>query len=91
MYILFRGKYVKPLIELLGYKANSLTIDTHFTNNIGWFLGTWWYTPKNLLEHIEIDKQLVITKKDYQKLLALIPMVDNPIEAFEMIYGEYFK
>lgn len=90
MFILLRGKYVKPLINLLGYKANSLTIDTHYTNSIKALLGNWDFTPKYLIEYGNIDKQIVITKKDYQRLLALIPIVDSPIEAFEMIYGEYF-
>lgn len=81
--ILFRGKYVKPLIELLNKKGNHIFLaeyidgsrDLIFRNTIP------------LLEEYPY-RQIVITKKDYKRLLILIGIMDNPLEAFESIYYE---
>lgn len=79
--ILFRGKYVKPLIELLNEGGNYIILvkyddeskGLHFRNTIPF-----------LVEHTYT--QLVITKKDYNRLLTLLSIMDNPLEAFESIY-----
>ena len=79
--ILFRGKYVKPLIELLNENAKHIFLvkymsgrrELAFKNTIP-FLGG--------INH----KQIVITKKDYNRLLTLLSIMDNPLEAFESIY-----
>lgn len=79
--ILFRGKYVKPLIELLNENGKHIFF-------VEYLSGT-----KNLLFRNTIPflaskdyKQIVITKKDYNRLLILLSIMDNPLEAFESIY-----
>lgn len=79
--ILFRGKYVKPIIELLNENGKHIFL-------IEYLSGTRELTFRNVIPFMEtIDyKQLVITKKDYKRLLVLISIMDNPLEAFESIY-----
>lgn len=79
--ILFRGKYVKPIIELLNEKGKHIFL-------IEYLSGTRELKFRNVIPFMEtIDyKQLVITKKDYKRLLVLISIMDNPLEAFESIY-----
>lgn len=79
--ILFRGKYVKPLIELLNESGNHILLVEYLSGS------------KNLIFRNTIPflttidyKQLVITKKDYNRLRTLISIMDNPLEAFESIY-----
>lgn len=81
--ILFRGKYVKPLIELLNEKGNHI------------FLAIFHNERKELEFRNTIPvltqmkyKQIVITKKDYNRLRTLLSIMDNPLEAFESIYYE---
>ena len=82
--ILFRGKYVKPIIELLNKDENHLFLVKYDDGSKGLFfrkviplLGEYTY------------KQVVITKKDYNRLRTLISIMDNPLESFESIYYEY--
>lgn len=84
--ILFRGKYVKPLIELMNEKGNHI------------FLVEFISGRRELAFKITIPiltemkyKQIVITKKEYQKIIALLPLIDKPIEVFEMVYPNYFE
>lgn len=79
--ILFRGKYVKPLIELLNENGNYIFLAKYLD-------GSKELVFRNtipLLEEYQY-RQLVITKKDYKRLLVLIGIMDNPLEAFESIY-----
>lgn len=79
--ILFRGKYVKPLIELLNEKGNHIFL-------IEYLSGSRDLIVRSIIPSMaSIDyKQLVITKKEYKRLLVLISIMDNPLEAFESIY-----
>ena len=84
--ILFRGKYVKPLIELLNENGNHIFLVKYMSGIKKLKFRSVIPSPKPF-EY----KQLVITKKEYQKIIALLPLVDKPIEAFEMVYPEYFE
>ena len=79
--ILFRGKYVKPLIELLNEEGKHIFL-------IEYLSGSKNLIFRNTIPYMAtIDyKQLVITKKDYKRLLVLLSIMDNPLEAFESIY-----
>ena len=80
--ILFRGKYVKPLMELLNKKGNHMFL-------IEFLGGSRELRFRNTIPVlIEVEyKQIVITKKDYKRLIVLIGIMDNPLEAFESIYS----
>ena len=80
--ILFRGKYVKPLMELLNKKGNHMFL-------IEFLGGSRELRFRNTIPVlIEVEyKQIVITKKDYKRLIVLIAIMDNPLEAFESIYS----
>ena len=80
--ILFRGKYVKPLMELLNKKGNHMFL-------IEFLGGSRELRFRNTIPVlIEVEyKQIVITKKDYKRLIVLIGSMDNPLEAFESIYS----
>lgn len=88
IHILLLGKYVKPLIELIDLHTETITILKD-----GGYVGLieWTCNKKALMKGHRITNQIIITKKEYQKLIALIPMVDSPIDAFVMIYGEYLN
>ena len=79
---LFRGKYVKPLMELLNKKGNHMFL-------IEFLGGSRELRFRNTIPVlIEVEyKQIVITKKDYKRLIVLIGIMDNPLEAFESIYS----
>lgn len=79
--ILFRGKYVKPLIELLNEKGKHIFL-------IEFISGRRELNFRNTIPFLEgiNSKQIVITKKDYNRLLVLLSIMDNPLEAFESIY-----
>ena len=80
--ILFRGKYVKPLIELLNENGNHMFL-VKYMNGIKKLKFRSVIPSLKPFEH----KQLVITKKDYKRLIVLIGIMDNPLEAFESIYS----
>ena len=79
--ILFRGKYVKPIIELLNEKGQHIFL-------IEYLSGRRELAFRNTIPFLEgiNTKQIVITKKDYKRLLVLLSIMDNPLEAFESIY-----
>ena len=79
--ILFRGKYVKPLIELLNEKGKHVFL-------VEYMSGRRELVFRNTIPFLEgiNPKQIVITKKDYKRLLVLLSIMDNPLEAFESIY-----
>lgn len=79
--ILFRGKYVKPLIELLNENGKHIFLSKYLDGS----RGLDFRNTIPLLEEYPY-RQLVITKKDYKRLLVLISIMDNPLEAFESIY-----
>ena len=78
---LFRGKYVKPLIELLDKNGNHiLLIQRYNGSRVLLYRNNIPVIPK------EGYKQIVITEKDYKRLLTLLNIMENPLEAFESIY-----
>ena len=79
--ILFRGKYVKPVIELINESGNHIFLVEYLS---GYRELSFRYTIPFLKE--AEYKQIVITKKDYNRLLTLLSIMDNPLEAFESIY-----
>ena len=87
MIVLLDGIYVKPLIDLMGLDCKSIVLFTHYYKS----LSCWWDSPSKMRESFRLDDEIVITKKEYQKIIALLPLVDKPIEAFEMVYPEYFE
>ena len=87
MLILLDGIYVKPLIDSLGLDCECITLVTHGHKSIN----CWWNTPSSIGRSLRIDDVIVITKKEYQKIIALLPLVDKPIEVFEMVYPNYFE
>ena len=79
--ILFKGKYVKPLIELLGEKGEYIFL-------LRYMNGTNDLQFRKIMPLLMNNdyKQIVITKKDYKRLIVLLSIMDNPLEAFESIY-----
>lgn len=79
--ILFRGKYVKPIIELMNEKANHIFLIEYLSERRELVF-------RNTIPSLSTKdyKQIVITKKDYNRLLTLLSIMDNPLEAFESIY-----
>ena len=79
--ILFRGKYVKPLIELLNENGKHIFLVEYLSGNKELVI-------RNTIPFLEgiNPKQIVITKKDYNRLRTLLSIMDNPLEAFESIY-----
>lgn len=86
MLILLDGIYVKPLIDLMGLDCECITMVTHDYKSIN----CWWDSPSGMRRSLRLDDEIVITKKEYQKIIALLPLVDKPIEVFEMVYPDYF-
>lgn len=79
--ILLRGKYVKPIIELLNEEGKHIFLIEYLSGSKDLIF------RDNIPSMPTIDyKQLVITKKDYKRLLVLLSIMDNPLEAFESIY-----
>lgn len=79
--ILFRGKYVKPIIELINEDGNHIFLLEYLSGDREL---SFKYTIPFLTT---IDyKQIVITEKDYKRLLTLLNIMENPLEAFESIY-----
>ena len=87
MIVLLDGIYVKPLIALMGLNCESIVLFTHNYKSIS----RWWDSPSGMRRSLRLDSEIVITKKEYQKIIALLPLVDKPIEVFEMVYPEYFE
>lgn len=79
--ILFRGKYVKPIIELLNENGKHIFLVEYLSGNKELVI-------RNTIPFLEgiNPKQIVITKKDYNRLRTLLSIMDNPLEAFESIY-----
>lgn len=79
--ILFRGKYVKPLIELLNEKGKHIFITEYLD-------GSRELKFRHTMPFLTEDEyiQIFINKKDYTRLLTLLSIMDNPLEAFESIY-----
>ena len=76
------GKNILPLMELLNKKGNHMFL-------IEFLGGSRELRFRNTIPVlIEVEyKQIVITKKDYKRLIVLIGIMDNPLEAFESIYS----
>ena len=79
--ILFRGKYVKPLIELLDRNGKHLLLVSFYDGSSSLMI-----RDNNPLLDAHEYSQVVITKKDYKRLLVLLNIMDNPLEAFKSIY-----
>lgn len=87
MIVLLDGIYVKPLIDLMGLDCESISLVTHDYKS----MSCWWHSPSQLKRSLRLDDEIVITKKEYQKIIALLPIVDKQIEVFEMVYPKYFE
>lgn len=87
MIVLLDGIYVKPLINLMGLDCECITLVTHGYKAIS----CWWDSPSGMRRSLRLDDEIVITKKEYQKIVGLLPLVDKPIEVFEMVYPDYFN
>ena len=88
MNVLLDGIYVKPLIDLMGLDCESIVLFTYKNYKS---ISRFWHSPSVIRRNLRIDDEIVITKKEYQKIIALLPLVDKPIEAFEMVYPDYFN
>ena len=86
MLILLDGIYVKPLIDLMGLNCECIVLFTHDYK----LISRWHDSPSEMRKTLRIDDEIVITKEEYQKIIALLPLIDKPIEVFEMVYPNYF-
>ena len=87
MLVLLDGIYVKPLIDLMDLNCECIILVTHDYKMIS----RWRDSPSEMRKALRLDDEIVITKKEYQKIIALLPLVDKPIEVFEMVYPDYFN